>query len=97
MEYKFDKKKSAKSLENLSKHVSNPLNNDDVFEIVQLINYCEDLEKIIERMDSKLVEISDMMDPMSDCKGVCDKGDTPCHYQCTEKGYWKNNIKINDK
>lgn len=54
-DWEFDKKNVVKALEELSCHILNPLNDDNVFELVQLINHCEDLEKALD----KAKELSD--------------------------------------
>lgn len=59
MSYTFDKDKATSALENLStKSQVNIFRDDDVFELVQLINYCMDLEDIIKEKE----EIINMLD-----------------------------------
>lgn len=48
MKYKFNKKKAVSALENLTLRAgASVFRDDDVFEIIQLINYCEDLESVL--------------------------------------------------
>lgn len=52
--YTFNRERAVIALQNLSYHISNLLNDDNVFEIVQLINYCEDLEKALDKACEEL-------------------------------------------
>lgn len=53
-DWKFDKKRAVSALQNLSYHILNPLNDDNVFELVRLINHCEDLEKALDKACEEL-------------------------------------------
>lgn len=56
MKYKFNKKKAVSALENLSLRANaSVFRDDDVFEIIQLINYCEDLESELKEQ-SKIID-----------------------------------------
>ena len=57
--YTFNRERAVSALQNLSYHILNPLNDDNVFELVQLINHCEDLEKALDKACEEL-EIFDM-------------------------------------
>ena len=50
-EWKFDKKRAVKSLEELSVG-RNVFRDDDVFELVQVINRCNDLEEEVDKLQS---------------------------------------------
>lgn len=52
--YTFNKERAVSALQNLSYHILNPLNDDNVFELVQLINHCEDLEKALDKACEEL-------------------------------------------
>lgn len=57
--YTFNRERAVIALQNLFCHISNPLNDDNVFEIVRLINYCEDLEQALDKACEEL-EVFDM-------------------------------------
>lgn len=48
-------------MQNLSYHILNPLNDDNVFELVQLINHCEDLEKALDKACEELEKFDDRL------------------------------------
>lgn len=60
-DWKFDKKNVVKALEELSCHILNPLNDDNVFELVQLINHCEDLEQALDKACEQLEKFDDRL------------------------------------
>lgn len=56
--YTFNRERAVSALQNLSYHILNPLNDDNVFELVQLINHCEDLEKALDKACEQLENLS---------------------------------------
>ena len=56
--YTFNRERAVSALQNLSYHILNPLNDDNVFELVQLINHCEDLEKALDKACEELENLS---------------------------------------
>lgn len=53
-DWKFDKKKASKALQELSCHILNPFNDDNVFELVRVITYCMSLEKALDKACKQL-------------------------------------------
>lgn len=53
-DWKFDKKKASKALQELSCHILNPFNDDNVFELVRVITHCMDLEKALDKACEEL-------------------------------------------
>lgn len=59
--YTFNRERAVSALQNLSYHILNPLNDDNVFELVQLINHCEDLEKALDKACEQLEKFDDRL------------------------------------
>ena len=57
-DWKFDKEKASKALQELSRHV-NPFRDENVAELVRVITYCMSLEKALDKACEEL-EIFDM-------------------------------------
>ena len=57
-DWKFDKDKASKALQELSRHV-NPFRDENVAELVRVISYCVSLEKALDKACEEL-EIFDM-------------------------------------
>lgn len=57
-DWKFDKKKASKALQELSCHILNPFNDDNVFELVRVITHCMDLEKALDKACEELENLS---------------------------------------
>ena len=57
-DWKFDKDKASKALQELSRHV-NPFRDENVAELVRVISYCMSLEKALDKACEEL-EIFDM-------------------------------------
>ncbi|RGT23169.1 hypothetical protein [Thomasclavelia ramosa] len=60
-DWKFDKKKASKALQELSCHILNPFNDDNVFELVRVITYCMDLEKQLDKACEQLEKFDDRL------------------------------------
>ena len=52
-DWKFDKKKASKALQELSCHV-NPFRDENVAELVRVISYCMSLEKALDTACERL-------------------------------------------
>lgn len=56
-DWKFDKKKASTALQELSCHV-NPFRDENVAELVRVITYCMDLEKVLDKACEELENLS---------------------------------------
>lgn len=48
------------------------------------------LERAVDKLENKIIEILNIVDGTYDCKMICDKGNITCNNQCLKKGYWKD-------
>lgn len=56
-DWKFDKKKASKALQELSCHF-NPFRDENVAELVRVISYCMSLEKALDKACEQLEDLS---------------------------------------